>query len=75
MTEQLSDATIISYINEIKKLERMVNDYKSYISIVLTKINSIKNFIRNNCNHTPTIDYSSINEHTEYHCSRCLSSL
>jgi len=75
MAQQLTDQMIGTYINEIRKLEYIIEEHSAYILTINNKINNIKTIMKNNCNHIPMIDHNSMNERTEYYCSRCLSSL
>jgi hypothetical protein len=75
MTQQLSDIDINNYLNQIKNMERIIKEYSSNIQSAQTNITNIKTIMKNNCNHIPTIDHSAMNEHTEFYCSRCMSSL
>jgi hypothetical protein len=75
MTHQLTDNMIANYFVQIKNMEDIIKEYKSYISTVQAKIDTIKTIMKNNCKHIPMIDHNAMNEHTEYYCSRCLSSL
>jgi glycerol-3-phosphate responsive antiterminator len=75
MAQELTDQMIGTYIDDIRKLERIIEEHSAYILTINNKINNIKAIMKNNCNHIPTIDHNSMNEHTEYYCSRCLSSL
>jgi hypothetical protein len=75
MSQQLSDIDINNYLNQINHMERIIKEYSSHIQLAQNNINNIKIIMKNKCNHTPTIDHSAMNEHTEYYCSRCMSSL
>ena len=57
--------------NEYNKIYQL----KHKIIEIETNIINIKKHLLDNCNHERVIDRSSINEHTEYICKKCNSSL
>jgi len=75
MSHQLNDNIVKDYLVQINNMELIIEEQKSYISEIQTKINTIKTFMKNNCKHIPMIDHNTMNEHTEYYCSKCLCSL
>jgi len=69
-TEQLEYCNDL-IINEYNKIYQL----KNKIIEIETNIINIKKYLLNNCDHEKIIDINSMNERTEYICTKCNSSL
>lgn len=69
--QKKENQNIIALKNDLEELLEKRSEMMYDLSILNKYIENLKKQIYSSCNHTWVIDYTSVNERTEYYCSVC----